>query len=280
MREHDPVHKRLRSFFHSRIRPLYNNGQRRQRRFCKNALTLTDYLNPQSVVGGRFVRLGSRFDGGYVMISPTQSAAVAYSLGIGGNIDWDRDMADLGYKVFQYDHTVQDPAPEDSRMVFSRIGVGGVEQSSAMLKTLDALIRENGHKGRSDLVLKMDVEGFEWPVFSTIDDETLSQFTQIVVELHGLLRLGSKPVWRRVEMALGNLTRHHVPIHVHANNWASTVYLNGRQFPDVLEVTLLRKDHATFAPNNRLFPTELDAPNNPNASEIPLGLFHRAEFQD
>ncbi|MEO0547235.1 MAG: FkbM family methyltransferase [Pseudomonadota bacterium] len=184
-------------------------------------------------------------------------------------------MADAGHTVFQYDHTVRDPAPDDSRMVFFPFGIDGHRSMDGRMRTLEDLLRSNGHQTCDDLILKMDVEGSEWPVLSTIGEGTLAQFTQIVVELHGLAKLGSKRDWRKVEPALRAMTLNHVPVHIHGNNCSRTVEVNGRPFPNVLEVTLLRKDQAVFADRYCSFPTELDAPNDPNLPEIILGRFVR-----
>jgi hypothetical protein len=63
-------------------------------------------LKPMDVVSGEMIRVGSDFDGGYIMLNKHLDNALAYSLGIGDDVSWDLALARRGTKVFQFDHTI------------------------------------------------------------------------------------------------------------------------------------------------------------------------------
>ena len=48
----------------------------------------------------RYIRIGSKRDGGYIMVEPLSRTKIAYSIGICDNVDWDSQMVDKGYEVF------------------------------------------------------------------------------------------------------------------------------------------------------------------------------------
>jgi hypothetical protein len=55
-----------------------------------------------------YVRMGKKFDGGYVMLDSfnRQNVDAAYSFGIDNDVSWDLDMARRGIDVFMFDHTI------------------------------------------------------------------------------------------------------------------------------------------------------------------------------
>lgn len=54
----------------------------------------------------KLMRVGSKRDGGYIMVTPMSKNKIAYSMGICDNIDWEAQMVNMGYDVFMYDHTI------------------------------------------------------------------------------------------------------------------------------------------------------------------------------
>lgn len=54
-----------------------------------------------------FVRVGNAHDGGYVMLNDFAHRNIAYSIGINDDVSWDFDMAERGFDVYMYDHTIE-----------------------------------------------------------------------------------------------------------------------------------------------------------------------------
>ena len=226
------------------------------------------------VEGETLVRVGGEIDGGYVMLDALRPPAVTagYSFGVGHDVSWDVAVAGRGIDLFLYDHTVKrlpEPVP---RGRFVRTGIRGREPVAGQ-KTIAEVLADNGHTGRRDLVLKMDIEGAEWPVLEEVSSETFESFSQIAVELHGMEHALTPEGHARISAALGKLAVTHQPIHVHGNCNVVPVWIGGLVLPPVLEVTYVRRaDHAgKFVPRDEVFPTDLDRSNSDQLPDIYLG---------
>jgi hypothetical protein len=220
------------------------------------------------------VRVGGERDGGYVMLDTLRPPAVTagYSFGVGHDVSWDVAVAARGIDLFLYDHTVKRLPVSVPRATFFRTGIRGRKPVSGQ-KTVAEVLADNGHAGRRDLVLKMDIEGAEWPVLEEVSSETLESFAQIVIEYHGMGEALEPEGYGRLHAALEKLTRTHQPIHVHGNCYNVPVWIGGLVLPQVLEVSYVRRaDHAgKFVPREEVFPTELDRSNLPHIPDLYLG---------
>lgn len=221
-----------------------------------------------------YERVGGNNDGGYVMVRGLTYKVpekIAYSFGIGDDPGWDLEMAKRGWQVYMYDHTI-DPQSlkfNDSHCHFFPIGVCG-EIRMENCKTIGELLQDNGHENQRNMILKMDIEGCEWEVLRDLNEDVLSQFSQIVLEMHELTDLKIAP---SVETVLEKLSHTHEPVHIHANNCSCVVSIADMSVPASLEVTYLRKDQATFKPSKRFFPTELDQSGDQERLDIDLGYW-------
>ena len=233
----------------------------------KSALAL---LRPYDVVGARKVRVGRPFDGGYVMIDAFDGIEAAYSLGINDDISWDSEIAQRDIDIFQYDHTIEDLPYQSSRFHWQKIGIAAF--SSGNMMSITDIIENNGHGESKNLLLKCDIECAEWEALQHTSKKTLSQFSQIVIELHDIYRLGD-PTDFFVRHGLVNLTNSHKVVHIHGNNYGGIRTIGGISVPNVLEVTLLRKDMGEFIPSASVFPTSMDMPCNKDRADIFLGSF-------
>ena len=231
---------------------------------------LLDLLRPHDVAGARKVRIGRPFDGGYVMVDAFEEVEAAYSLGINDDVSWDQEIAGAGLNVFQYDHTI-DGLPEDNpRFHWQKLGIAA-DSGEGMTSLVDAM-QGNGHANARNLLLKCDIEGAEWAMLRRTPREAMSRFSQIVLELHDLCRFGI-PNDPDARQAVANLTASHRVVHVHANNYGGVRVIGGLMLPNVIELTLLRKDMGAFSPSVLTFPTPADMPCNPDHADIYLGPF-------
>ena len=204
------------------------------------------------------------------MAQPYSTGRIAYSFGIGPDVSWDLAMADAGYEVYQYDHTIERLPCENPHFHWQKVGVSGMETTGSM-KPLAMLIRENGHEHETGMVLKMDIEGWEYPVFAHTEDRVLKQFDQIVLELHRVLHW---PFEEEMVTSFERLARTHQLVHVHANNSGQVDIYGSLVTPRLLEATFLLKSKYTFTETERIFPTELDRPNSLDRPEIMLGRWN------
>ena len=131
--------------------------------------------------------------------------------------------------------------------------------------------------GNAALVLKIDIEGDEWPVFLTTSERTMAHFKQIVCEFHNLERLCEQEFGDRAYAVFAKLARTHFVHHVHGNNCANFANVGNVIVPESLEVSFgLRSAYNTQA-CLETFPTPLDCPNEPGRADLFLSYF---QFDD
>lgn len=230
-------------------------------------------MTPMQAVDVGKVRLGADGDGGYVMLDDLADVQVCYSIGVGPDVSWDHDMAERGALIHQYDHTVEATPQQHANFRWTKLGLAGSDHIAPELRTLETLIVENGDAQRTDMILKMDIEGHEFDVLDAMDPATLLRFRQIAVEIHALTMLDQESFRRRTERVLNKLGRAHQCVHVHANNYAPMTIVHGVPVPDVVEVTYARRDLYTFVEETGVFPTPFDAPNRSDQPDLLLGSF-------
>lgn len=232
------------------------------------ARRILEWLRPRNVVGGRMRRMGGSQDGGYVVLHPLAERCPIYSLGVGGDVSFDLEAAQDGHSVFQYDGTV-DGVPAHQRHPAFHFFHQMIDSDSG---SLERIIANNGHEGRRDLFLKMDIEGYELSAIPSAARSTMVQFAQIAMELHRVaLSAMDETAFPAMERTLEALRRDHELIHVHANNWGWYGLIGGVPLPDTLELTWVRRADHEFTVCDHEFPTALDRPCNPNASDYYLG---------
>lgn len=213
-------------------------------------------LKVQKVLGKSFVRVGKEDDGGYIMIDDFKADGIAYSFGISDDVSWDKDMADRGYYVFLYDHTIQALPCEHKNFHFKREGIADSVNASPELHSLEYYLKENGHEKQSGMILKMDVEGAERGFFCLVESDTLEKFDQIIIELHGLF---SEKNWASLLMAVKKIRQTHSLFHIHANNHGDVVWIGGKPCPALLELSFVRNGLYQMEEAKELgLPLELD----------------------
>ena len=63
-------------------------------------------------------------------------------------------------------------------------GIAGKDSNNKLLKTLEEFIYENGHSNEKNMILKIDVEHWEWNSLINIKEDILKQFKYITIEFH------------------------------------------------------------------------------------------------
>ncbi len=236
-------------------------------------LSLLRLLRPHRVEGVPKTRVGRLFDGGYVMLDSFEDVGAAYSLGINDDVSWDLDMAARGIPVFQFDHTIERLPREHELFRWERTGIAHQADPGRSLDTLPSLMARNGHDGARDLVLKCDIEGYEWDVLAFTPSRILGQFRQIVLELHDLQNLREMAFANLAHRAVRNLLLTHRVVHVHGNNFARWAVVGGVPVPRVIELSFARLDHGAFIVSDEVFPTALDMPCHSKEADLYLGRF-------
>lgn len=238
---------------------------------------LQDLLHISKVEGFELVRLGRDNDGGYIMLNdfPCQNKGIAYSFGISDDVSWDTDMAQKGYDVFMYDHTIEKLPENNSKFHFFRQGIADSSEQiqDERLKTLDYFIEQNKHKDKRNMILKMDVEKAEWGFLSYVSSDTLSRFDQILIEFHGINEPSCSDM---VIQALRKLDKTHKVVHIHGQNVGYYISNDGKTFCNQIEVSYARRDKYNFIEDYDVnLPLNIDMPALPYIPEAELGKWNR-----
>ena len=123
------------------------------------------------------------------------------------------------------------------------------------------------------MILKMDVEKAEWGFIDMVSTETLSRFTQILIEFHGINEPDLQP---RILAALRKLNITHKPVHIHGQNIGHYVSLGEQTFCNQIEVSYVRRDkYALDDDYDVLLPLPIDMPALLHIPEARLGYWNR-----
>ncbi len=235
----------------------------------RQVLDLLGMLQPRTMPSFEKIRVGGNHDGGYVVPRLALTSDVVVSIGVGSDVSFDLELALGGARIVQFDHTVAGPPVAHEKFAFHRLGWGPT--SSGDLIDFDTILSTSRIDDAQHPLLKFDIEGAEYDVLEALDADRLRPFEIVICELHGLGGIGTAAFLERVRQSLERLTHYHVPVHLHVNNYGAVAMVAGVPVPDVVEVTLLRRDLDNCAAFSRdPIPGTLDRPNHPFAADICL----------
>ncbi len=197
---------------------------------------------------------------------------IAHSFGISDDVSWGYDIANRGIDVYMYDRTINGLPAEHKHFHFFKTGITGTSKENSNLKTIEEIIIANGHKNNHNLILKCDIEDAKWEVFAETPSEIMSQFKQIVVELHGVNEVCNDVKFNTVCNVLDKPNTTNQIAHIHCNNYGCFDVIGGVPMPNTYEVTYLLRDENSFEHQTKTFPIkDLDCPNNPFEADYYLG---------
>jgi hypothetical protein len=212
----------------------------------------------------QLIRLGSLYDGGYVVVDDFSRRDILVSLGIGNNADFEYNISKRIERIIAFDHTVDSIPNMSSNTQFNKLGIKA--ESVNEFVTLSSIIEDIPEM--NDLLLKIDIEGSEWEVLDSMSDKELTRFRQIVGEFHGF---NEETNFKTINRVLGKILQNFVIVHTHANNWGQYEIIKRIAVPDVIEISFLRKDaQAVFTNKVKNQRAVLNSRNNP--SDLDLGF--------
>ena len=195
-------------------------------------------LRPWTSDSGELLRIGGESDGGYVMWS-RPDVGWAVSIGSAATCRGTRTWR-AGAPGSTFDPTVSKlPSPVPGG-TFHRVGISaqpdGDHQPLRVL--VEAPRRGAPGPGSSRSTWRATVAV---PI-DAADGADLAQFAQITMELHDLHQLSDTSAGPRIVRVLRKLWATHLPVHVHANNYARVVKFGAYRFPDTIEASWVRRD--------------------------------------
>jgi hypothetical protein len=228
---------------------------------AKSIRSLLNELHPKGT-GHPLVRFGPHSDGGYIIPDDLEGIVACFSPGVCETSGFELDCANRGIPVFLADASVSAPAATSPLFHFTKKFLG--RDSHGDFLTLSDWVQQSIGDHAGDLMLQMDIEGFEYEVIEATTPSLLQRFRIIVVEFHNLCAIlnGGEKKWREIQKSLKKLMQTHVCVHAHPNNISRVGRFRDIEIPDLMELTFLRRDRVTTGGYRKDFPHHLDFPNN------------------
>ena len=215
----------------------------------KNESSIYNLLRPKDIKGKKKVRIGKKGDGGYILLNDFENIKIAYSFGISNDTSFDKDLADKNIDVFMYDHTINNLSFTIDKFHWKQIGITDKKGQNNNMKTLNELLKENGHFFEKNMILKIDIEGEEWNIFHNLGKDTLTQFKYILVEFHFDKKFESLFI-----KVLKKLNETHQIFHLHCNNCCSFINFDGHIICYALEISYILRGNNTFIKSSDYYP--------------------------
>lgn len=185
-------------------------------------------------------RIGSEADGGYVLLQEIfNDCDTVYSYGIDDseNSDsFDAECANDNKTVFMFDGTIEREQSKNPRLIFRKENVTADNLRSHLLI--------NNNINKNNMVLKMDIEGHEYPVIEKNIKLINDCFSMMCIEFHGL----NNPNYYNYENknhVLELILEFYDIFHMHANNWVERKF----EVPNVMEISFIRKGICSIEPD-------------------------------
>ena len=163
-----------------------------------------------------------------------------------------------------YDNSIEKLPEENDKFHFFNYGIGYGKD----FYLLDDIIAQNGHSELTEMILKMDIEGFEYQTIYHADPEVLSKFSQIVIEFHDIINYTNL----LIIPVLQKLNEQFQCVHIHGQDVSPIVRVgDNRILPNYIEVTYLNKNFYEFTNEKCVIPLKIDMPTYRNRRELYLG---------
>ncbi|EQC3697414.1 FkbM family methyltransferase [Campylobacter jejuni] len=244
----------------------------------QNIINYLNLIRPLELPLCDLLRIGGNGDGGYVMYNAgggymSNIDAKALSLGVSDSSPWDLEMAQRGFKVIEYDASIEKCPYNHENIVFHKKFIGNVNNENTI--TLAQALKDNNLDDSRPNILQCDIENCEWDILENVDISILNKyFSQVIFEFHGCNPEEQDGVEKRISL-LKKLNEYFIPIHTHLNNHGKIFYSKGLFFSTTLEVSYLRRNELNLM-QGLYYRKEcgnlqnLDFPVWPSNPEIPL----------
>ena len=243
---------------------IYTNNNELRYKGLENCLTndpdsqecIYHLIVPKKVVGKNRILLGKKIegDGTYVILDDFKDIKIAYSFGISRKIQFDKALADKGIDVFMYDHTISKLPYNNIKFHWYKIGICGKKQF-INLKNLDTLIKENKHTSEKDMILKLDVEHWEWQAINDLNETILNQFKYILIEYH--FNNENSQESKLYYNVIKKIAKTHQSFYVRCNGDRSNIIKFGNnRICHIMEVSYIIRENNIFTYDDTIYPID------------------------
>jgi hypothetical protein len=187
-------------------------------------------------------RFGPDRDGGYVIPSIVSELDYCFSPGVSNSALFELELAErFGIKSFMADASIEGLPQQHEYFSFRKTYIGGTNTDEFIKLSKwveDSLPALDSHQ----MMLQMDIEGYEYDVLCAESEEFLSKFSIIVIEFHYLHRLFQLGFFQFFRALMKKLFENFSVCHTHPNNTAPISEYNEIQIPILTEMSFIRND--------------------------------------
>lgn len=204
------------------------------------------------------IRMGPNGDGGYLLPDDLENIEACFSPGVDQTSGFEEDCSRAGMKLFLADKSVDYPPIKlpAEKFNFIKKFIGYTQNDDYI--TMDEWVNQANLKENSDLLLQMDIEGFEYFTFINMTLSLQKRFRIIVIELHSLHKLWDEEFFKLASAALEKILQTHTCVHIHPNNCCGVDKKHGVKTARLAEFTFLRNDRGILNEYQCSFPHPLD----------------------
>jgi Methyltransferase FkbM domain len=221
-------------------------------------ISLIQKLHPFST-DKNLIRFGPTGDGGYLIPDDIDGLEACFSPGVGELSGFEADCIRNGMKVFLADKSVNSPGEENKQFNFIRKFIGPITNKDFI--TMDDWVNSSLENDNSDLLLQMDIEGFEYSTIINMSSPLLKRFRIIIIEFHSLNKLWGNEFYNMASQTFEKILQNHTCVHIHPNNYRDSIKIKGIEIPKLAEFTFVRNDRINKKFYQTKFPHPLDFDN-------------------
>jgi hypothetical protein len=171
------------------------------------------------------------------------------------------------------DASVDHPPESNPRFNFIKKFIGATTKNDFI--SLEDWVTGAPVGDQSDLLLQMDIEGYEYETLLSMPMHLQKRFRIIVVEFHFLDYLFSEPLFDIYSKVFEKLLSTHACLHIHPNNICGLLRVGDLEIPQMAEFTFLRNDRVANPMFATAFPHPLDTDNtNGHRMPLPQSCYH------
>ena len=238
----------------------------------KQILRLIKKLNPVRT-SSQLIRLGDKYDGGYLLPDDLEGVKYCFSAGVGNLIKFEKDCL-VKYKIksFLCDfNNIKNPKIIDY-FDFTRKKISSYNSKETI--TINNWIDKKIPRNKKDIILKVDIEESELEVLLNLSEKHLQKTRFLIVEFHNLRELRNKSFYQIFNNTVSRLLNFFYIVHLHLNNAGENNKIHNLNVPDFLEVTFARKDRIkNIKKYNSVLPLKIDRRNVENKKDILLDSY-------
>lgn len=259
------LRKTIAKFLYEEKRPRSRVSER------DDLVEFIELLKPRPI-SLNLVRIGGVGDGGYLVPDDLEGVGYCFSPGVSTVSSFEEELANkYSIRSFLADASIENPPIFNKFFSFEKKFLGSRDEGDYI--RLESWVSSKEKQiSNCDLLLQMDIEGYEYDVLVDTSSETLRRFRVMIIEFHTLQMLFESYALRLLKPLIEKIVRDFTVVHIHPNNCKGLVERNGIYVPKVMEVTFLRKDRVPASGNLRelVFPHPLDAKNIPSKPDVVL----------